>query len=825
MATTKNVPSLSKMSEVKKIPQDFLEKCGFRQGKRAIEIHYKDKDGSAAKTQFRNFTSTADRPAKKAFTWETDKEKRIVPYGYHDLVNQKEISILYVGEGATDGATANYLGLSYAGFHGAQNIPNDIFKELIANAKIVKILKEADKAGAQFFTDIISRLKTETYSGLVEVIEFWETGKDLSEVFINNDGNCELTLNFIKEITKSVDLMTTKTEAENKDKSDIFIQLNQGKKCILNEDECYLEIADEGIKLTNFYLKVVGQRVTDSSNGKSREFELEFVRKTAKGIETIPLVVTSDEYNDAKKLFKIVELNVGTKAKIFHNQAVFAVKAMASGISSDSETFRNSIGGFQKNKSYILGECTVTTDGILFGERVIDLSGNKKAEIFNFSDMPRQEAIELFAKAVQLKFKAYDNIAASVMTAFPLLAVLLNIRPDFIQQIRAGLEITGEQGLGKTDYHKILVSYFSSNFSDSDFFRANDTVASLEASIGMLNGAIIAINDIKAQSGQMPLEKYAELIQNIVDAAPYTKIGENKKPVTQTPFVGLPTWNGQQSLTALLSSLASRTIVVSPIHGSSSMAFDNLLKLSTSFCGITPHLIQLCLSAPFQSRLRLSFEHHLLELRQLVKAQFNIERTLKIFAITSACIDMSFEVIKSVTGDNIISSRDLLNLRATAVESIHACCRDQIGRIGDIDIVLKTFMLIVQGLQAGQIFLGENKPEHASSTATCIGEMPNLATDKIWINPGPSLEFVQRHKSANELSNIQQTIFTRELISRGIISKKGERATSRMKQGGPWGWLIDYRKIPVLAEYLTNQIVIADSADKIDKKQMADAPF
>src|SRR5213076_3323280 len=114
----KETPSLINMAKAKKIPVEFFEKCGFRNGKKSIEIHYRDKDDSPARTQFRNFTTTADRPRKGAFRWEVDDTKRIVPYGYRNIMNRDEIELLYLGEGATDGVTANYLGLIYAGFHG-----------------------------------------------------------------------------------------------------------------------------------------------------------------------------------------------------------------------------------------------------------------------------------------------------------------------------------------------------------------------------------------------------------------------------------------------------------------------------------------------------------------------------------------------------------------------------------------------------------------------------------------------------------------------------------------------------------------------------------
>jgi hypothetical protein len=519
----KERPLLQKIADHKLLPIEFFNKRGFYQGINAVEMHYKDKDGSSARTQYRNYT-IHDRPKKNAYTWETSAAKRIVPYAYYELVNLDVIEKLYLGEGATDGVTANYIGLVYAGFHGANNIPEDILSELVIKARVVTILKEADKAGEAFSKAVLKQLKKINFPGSIEIASFKVDAKDLSDLFIKNSGDKENTLAELNELTQTTNLDDVADEPSDELKP---IHLGSNFEAVLNKDTMCIESHElkysresgelEVVKvrlLANFHAKVLSQKFTDTGTVKRREYNLMFIRKTHKGVEEVPFTATAEEFADPKKLLKVIEMNFGTKAETYHSQAPFAIKAIAAILSNDIETKMYAAGGIQPDGSYVLGNYRITKDDIFCGDRLVDLAGISKAELLNFSQMTKADAISLFKKFINLAFLAYESKPATILCVFPILAAILNICPAFAEEIKMGIEITDEQGSGKTTLHKFKMRFFSFDFSDDDFVRANDTIASIQAIASAYNGASFAINDIKTNSGSNPLVKYAEIIQN-----------------------------------------------------------------------------------------------------------------------------------------------------------------------------------------------------------------------------------------------------------------------------------------------------------------------
>lgn len=177
-ATMRDKPlTLEALAEQKRLPVSLLEAEGWRQSGRFVRIPYFLADGTEARPQLRR--------ADGGQFWGTrgaEASMPIVPLGLHRLGGTDEVALV---EGATDWLTLRHHGIPALGIPGA-SMTGKLEVEHLAGVRRVYVVKEDDAGGgATFARNATARLREIGFAGEVLVVDMKRSGsKDPSALHV-----------------------------------------------------------------------------------------------------------------------------------------------------------------------------------------------------------------------------------------------------------------------------------------------------------------------------------------------------------------------------------------------------------------------------------------------------------------------------------------------------------------------------------------------------------------------------------------------------------------------------------------------------------------
>ncbi len=180
---TAPISRLAALAESKKLPLEFLHKCGLSDDPSGIRIPYKDLDGSSARSQIR----TSDG----GWFWDNDGNG-IVPYGSHYIQRWKAkgVTALSIGEGVTDALTMWFHKIPHLGLPG-NKAGNHICLEHVDWVPTLFLTFDNDEAGDDGADNTIKLLREIGYTG--SLFRTRPRLKDISDDHCSNpDGFNEL---------------------------------------------------------------------------------------------------------------------------------------------------------------------------------------------------------------------------------------------------------------------------------------------------------------------------------------------------------------------------------------------------------------------------------------------------------------------------------------------------------------------------------------------------------------------------------------------------------------------------------------------------------
>ena len=788
--------SLKKLAENRKIPMEFFEQHGFSETGNGIEIQLYGTNNEVGRTQIRLYDI---KPVdNKKFYWKsaaTGEALPIYPAGLSRLP-KLEIPELFIVEGTTDVVTLAYCGYNAIGFHGANNVDADTFNSIKSALRSIYIVKENDDAGDEFVVNVLERLellpnakKFKVYvlclpSKFKDVSDFYKSCKNVEEFQQKLNDACAVSAEMKLPVWQNT-IIGGSTIKYHQFTGSVFVTYvnDEGK---VREDQ-----------ISNFYFQVVEQKTkrVDDKLIRSVTLKSQFMKKT------IEFELDGTVYTDARKLLQSVEHALGAKAITYNKNSGPLLKALGSHLGSTKQKELLLSGGFQEDSNFYLGSTRISADEIVHSVKPFTAATSfKTCKPLGLKKMHRDEAVQVLKAFIVNMAKAYGKVTWPLAIAIPALNISLNVRLDFAAEVRVIVEFICDLGKGKTELVVTTMNFFGNDFNEESFFLPKDSLAVLERAIHLSNGAPLVFNDVKALKN--PAE-YAERIQNFADGGTYKKTQDGKE-VSSQPYKGLVLVNGQQAPSAYSSSYASRAITTS-VDGIDESAFRETMALREKLNGVTPWLIQLLLQPEGKNTAKIIYENELALHKQNNAKDMSdlaIDRTIKSVSLATSAFAFTMDFVinsKLLTAEEVTHLTELKNV---GVEELRKFVSKQIAHIESADYIIKLFIILIQGMEAGLLFLGREKPEHAASTALCIGRIPNKTTETVWLNYGAILQYLKRNYAGDEIATYTSNAWVRDLTERGFLERTPAGRATKKNSDGEYGWEIKYAGIPHFKSYI-----------------------
>lgn len=185
----KSILTLSELAEHKRLPVEFLDHMGLRDGLRwglpAVHFAYRRRDGSCARTKIR-FGLDRDDKGRRPFDWDGTKEE-IIAYEPDLGARARELKQLVIVEGETDTLTLLYAGFGALGVPGANNTGKVEARHLEGIEQVFVAVDmengEPDQGGKSFRLDVPKRLKALGFAGQVHELRMPDGAKDASALY------------------------------------------------------------------------------------------------------------------------------------------------------------------------------------------------------------------------------------------------------------------------------------------------------------------------------------------------------------------------------------------------------------------------------------------------------------------------------------------------------------------------------------------------------------------------------------------------------------------------------------------------------------------
>lgn len=182
--------TLAELAPLRKIPIDALQHMRWEDTPRGIAIRYMQRDGTPARTQYREPSWNSDR-----FAWDPEgRELPIVAFDPDQGALARELGYLLVCEGAMDAATANFAGLPVVGIPGDQMLRKTLKAHHLEGVSRVFVcvdtneVGDPDSGGERFRVDVPRHLETLGYTGAVHELRMPSSAKDMSELWVRLGG-------------------------------------------------------------------------------------------------------------------------------------------------------------------------------------------------------------------------------------------------------------------------------------------------------------------------------------------------------------------------------------------------------------------------------------------------------------------------------------------------------------------------------------------------------------------------------------------------------------------------------------------------------------
>lgn len=795
--------SIESYSREKKLPIEFLQELGVEEVSQGLLFNYKNIDGSVCYRKLRY--NLFKQKGRAQFSYLKSSDQNLIPYCLQHLDLSSET--VFLSEGETDTLTLRLLDLNVIGFPGANVVTREMI-EVILNIPTVVVVVHNDEAGETFYKNIMATLKELNFVRNLIRISFSEFGNDANDCWRKMSSREEFkeliyrkvesakaeanqTMGLIQEHATEARALTTKWPKTLVWNKFLLIGSEKGIYQITSREKNGKVVTEESA-ISNFTLIVEGQSVIRDEATK-RIIERVFKIKAYGDSWHKEFEISQPKFSSPSKFQSEVEREIGTRAAVLHKDAFLMIKAMAMFHGTTNEKEFTPLSGFQSER-YLLGKFEISKQGIrVIEDSVVQTSDIPTLRKLNFSKATVEEAKAIGKKYVEYSAAAYNEEALIGALIAPPLTVLKSSNWLTAQEVKIGIEFTGDQGAGKTDLHKTVRSFFIPNVTDDDLNKPSDTVASIEEIISEYSACGFIINDFKGATGSIPTKDYALKMQNWIDGAVYTKMRESKVH-SSTPFKGLVSINGQERLSSYFSSLCSRCITFNISKGHSRESFQELVKLRPRLSCIFPHFIYYFFYTDSGVMfLENRFKYHLDIAQNRLAAEFAVDRIAKSWALAATAMDIFwYFAFDSLNDSKLVQYH-------SALSNIFI---RQVSYVRESDIVFQLISSLVSGLKSGVLFVGKDRPYHCNAGAVSVGGSPDYDKSRIWINPTPLLSYSKQVKAFLEMSETSQSMITRELKARGLLLTTKSRSTSRNEQGGVMGWWLKLDKILELEKCL-----------------------
>jgi len=170
------LPTLAELAAHKHLPEAFLASLGWRDGRRGVEIPYRQRDGAVHRVRLRSALSGTKgslwAPGEGTIAYEPDGGA---------LARQERYLVMVEGE--TDTATLLYAGFPALGAPGADSAGKVLEAHHLEGIERVYYVREPDKGGDRFAELIPPRLAELEFSGPVHELRMPGAAKDPSALW------------------------------------------------------------------------------------------------------------------------------------------------------------------------------------------------------------------------------------------------------------------------------------------------------------------------------------------------------------------------------------------------------------------------------------------------------------------------------------------------------------------------------------------------------------------------------------------------------------------------------------------------------------------
>lgn len=174
--TTAPRPTLATFAAKKHLDPALLVDAGWQENASGLLIPYRERDGSTWRMRIRRSLD-----AGQGFTWDSQKDRALIPYGRWRLDEALDQGELWLVEGESDTVTAWAHALPCLGLPGNQ-AAKALAAEDLAGIATLWIVEEPGQSGRGFLEKLRERLRELEYTGKAHVVRFAE--KDLSDAHV-----------------------------------------------------------------------------------------------------------------------------------------------------------------------------------------------------------------------------------------------------------------------------------------------------------------------------------------------------------------------------------------------------------------------------------------------------------------------------------------------------------------------------------------------------------------------------------------------------------------------------------------------------------------